>query len=72
MSNMLGKDIERKLTIFISSKIDERYKLIRYALKTLLMETGLVASVYAFEQEASSQNTQGAYLSEVSQSDLCI
>lgn len=69
---MLGKDIERKLTVFISSKIDERYKLIRHALKTLLMETGLVASVYAFEQEASSQNTQGAYLSEVSQSDLCI
>ena len=32
----------------------------------------MVASVYAFEQEASSQNTQGAYLSEVSQSDLCI
>ncbi|WP_019229966.1 hypothetical protein [Sedimentibacter sp. B4] len=69
---MLGKDIERKLTIFISSKIDERYKPIRHALKTLLMETGLVASVYAFEQEASSQNTQGAYLSEVSRSDLCI
>lgn len=69
---MLGKDIERKLTVFISSKIDERYKLIRHALKTLLMETGLVASVYAFEQEASSQNIQGAYLSEVSQSDLCI
>lgn len=69
---MLGKDIERKLTVFISSKIDERYKLIRHALKTLLMETGLVVSVYAFEQEASSQNTQGAYLSEVSQSDLCI
>ena len=69
---MLGKDIERKITVFISSKIDERYKLVRYALKTLLMETGLVASVYAFEQEASSQNTQGAYLSEVSQSDLCI
>lgn len=69
---MLGKDIERKLTVFISSKIDERYKPIRHALKTLLMETGLVASVYAFEQEASSQNTQGAYLSEVSQSDLCI
>ena len=69
---MIGKDIERKLTIFISSKIDERYRLIRYALKTLLMETGLVASVYAFEQEASSQNTQSAYLGEVSQSDLCI
>lgn len=69
---MLGKDIERKLTVFISSKIDERYKLIRHALKTLLMETGLVTSVYAFEQEASSQNTQGAYLNEVSQSDLCI
>lgn len=72
MSNMIGKDIERKLTVFISSKIDERYKPIRLALKTLLMETGLVSSVYAFEQEASSQNTQGAYLSEVSQSDLCI
>lgn len=72
ISNMIGKDIERKLTVFISSKIDERYKPIRHALKTLLMETGLVSSVYAFEQEASSQNTQGAYLSEVSQSDLCI
>ncbi|MDD4699081.1 MAG: hypothetical protein PHV07_02335 [Oscillospiraceae bacterium] len=69
---MIGKDIERKLTVFISSKIDDRYRIIRHALKTLLMETGLVASVYAFEQEASSQNTQGAYLSEVSQSDLCI
>ena len=69
---MLGKDIERKLTVFISSKIDNRYKPIRHALKTLLMETGLVSSVYAFEQEASSQNTQGAYLSEVSKSDICI
>lgn len=69
---MLGRDIERKLNVFISSKIDDRYKLIRHALKTLLMETGLIASVYAFEQEASSQNTQRAYLNEISLSDLCI
>ena len=69
---MLGKDIERKITVFISSKIDDRYKMIRHALKTLLIETGLVASVYVFEQEASSQDTQRAYLYEVSLSDLCI
>ena len=69
---MFGRDIERKLTVFISSRIDNRYKLVRHALKTLLIETGLVASVYVFEQEASSQNTQGAYLQEVSLSDLCI
>jgi len=65
--------IERKITVFISSKIDERYNIVRKALKTLLLETGLVASVYAFETEgACSEDVKSAYLKEVSQSDLCV
>ncbi len=65
--------IDRKLTIFISSKVDYRYNIMRKALKTLLLETGMVASVYAFETEgASSSDVKSAYLKEVSLSDLCI
>lgn len=69
---MVCKDVERKLHIFISSKISNRYEPIRLALKSMLMETGLVASVYTFEGEASSQAAQKAFLSEVDKSDLCI
>jgi len=65
--------IERKLTVFISSKINKRYKVVRKALKELLLETGMVASVYAFEKEgASSRDVKSAYLDEVSKSDICV
>lgn len=65
--------LERKITIFISSRINERYNIVRKALKTLLLETGMVASVYAFETEgACSQDVKSSYLKEVSQSDLCV
>lgn len=70
---MYHDTIDRKLTIFISSKIDKRYNIVRKALKTLLLETSLVAYVYAFETEgASSSDVKSAYLREVSLSDLCI
>lgn len=70
---MRDNTIERKITIFISSRINERYNLVRKALKTLLLETGMVASVYVFETEsACSQDVKSAYLKEVSQSDLCV
>ncbi len=70
---MNDSTIERKLTIFISSKINERYNIVRKALKSLLLETGMVAYVYAFETEgASSQDVRSAYLKEVSLSNLCI
>ena len=65
--------IERKLTVFISSKINKRYKVVRKALKELLLETGMVASVYAFEKEgANSRDVKSAYLDEVSRSDVCL
>ncbi len=65
--------IERKLNVFISSRINERFSVVRKTLKTLLLETGMVASVYVFETEsASTQGVKGAYLGEVSLSDLCI
>lgn len=70
---MRDTTIERKITIFISSHIDERYKMVRKALKTLLLETGMVAYVYVFETAgACSQDVRSAYLREVSLSDLCV
>lgn len=70
---MHDNTLERKITIFISSQINERYTIVRKALKTLLLETGIVAHVYAFETEgACSQDVKSAYLKEVSQSDLCV
>jgi hypothetical protein len=70
---MRDNTIERKITIFISSLINERYSIVRKALKILLLETGMVAYVYAFESEgACSQDVKSAYLKEVSLSDLCV
>lgn len=70
---MRDNTIERKITIFISSRINERYIIVRKALKTLLLETGMVAHDYAFETEgACSQDVKSTYLKEVSLSDLCV
>lgn len=70
---MNGSTIENKLTVFISSKIDDRYMIVRKALKKMLTETGMVASVYAFETEgASSMDLKSAYLNRVDQSDVCV
>ncbi len=67
------RDIERKLTVFISSKINAKYSVVRKSLQTLLLESGMVSSVYVFEKEGpNSQDVKSAYLNEVSSSDLCI
>lgn len=39
--NMQGTRIKEKVKIFISSNIDERYTLVREALRLLLLETGM-------------------------------
>ena len=72
-SIMYNGTIEDKLTVFISSKIDDRYNIVRKALKRLLLETGMVVSVYAFETEgACSQNVKSALLVKIDTSYICV
>ena len=64
--------VTRKVSVFISSKCDDTYNIVRKALKTLLEETGLV-SAYIFEDEpASSKVLYESYLDELDASDLII
>ena len=67
------KILNQKLDVFISSKINPRYTLIRKALGALLYESELVNTVYVFEEEgATSDSVKSAYLKEVALSNLCI
>jgi len=69
---MKDDTVKRKVSVFISSKCDDTYSIVRKALKTLLEETGLV-SVYVFEDEPASSKVLGeSYLDELDASDLVV
>lgn len=70
---MRSETIEYKISIFISSKCDtERYRIVRRALKELLLETGM-AIVYVFETApGSSQPLPDTYIDHVDESHLCL
>jgi hypothetical protein len=69
---MQDHTIEYKVNVFISSKIDERYKIVRKALKEILLETNMT-TVFIFEDSgASSQDVVSSYLNQLDDSDLCI
>lgn len=62
----------RKVKVFISSKCNETYNIVRNALRALLEETGLIET-YVFEDEpASSKQLEDAYLDELDTSHLVI
>lgn len=64
--------IEHKISIFISSKCNGKYEIMRKALKQLLLETGL-ADVYCFETEpGASDPMPDAYLGYVDLSQLLV
>lgn len=64
--------IEYKVKVFISSKCDGRYNIVRKALKRLLEESN-IANVYTFETSGpSSQDVVPSYMNELEDSDLCI
>lgn len=65
--------VEHKIRVFISSRCGDKYTIARKALKELLLSTGLIGEVYAYESEpASSENNVSSYLSYVDDSNLCI
>ncbi len=69
---MTSNTIEHKVSIFISSKCNGKYEIMRKALRRLLLETGLT-TVYCFETEpASSESMPSAYLDWVDLSQLLI
>mgnify|MGYP000969427409 CR=1 FL=1 len=69
---MRDGDIERKVRVFISSNINCEYKLIREALRLLLLETGM-CEVYSFEEESgSSFPVIVSYLTKIDRSDLVV
>ena len=69
---MTSNTIEHKVSIFISSKCNGKYEIMRKALRQLLLETGLT-EVYCFETEpGSSESMPSAYLQYVDWSQLLI
>ncbi|MCL2194417.1 MAG: hypothetical protein FWB76_00480 [Oscillospiraceae bacterium] len=61
-----------KIKVFISSKCDGRYAIVRKSLEVLLEESGMV-NVYNFDSApASSQNLKSSYLNKLQDSDVCI
>lgn len=69
---MRDDTVEYKVKVFISSRCDGRYFIVRKALKTLIEETN-IAMVYTFETSGpSSQNVINSYISSLDDSDLCI
>ena len=69
---MTSNTIEHKVSIFISSKCNGKYEIMRKALRQLLLETGLT-EVYCFETEpGSSESMPSAYLQYVDLSQLLI
>lgn len=66
-------DIDDKIKVFISSKIDEIFKPIRSSLIYLLKETGLVNNVYMYEKDGSkSCSNVSAYMDKIPQSDVIL
>ena len=69
---MQREDFKEQVKVFISSNIDDKYKLIRESLKLLLEKTGM-CKVYCFEEEpGSSTEVREAYLYHVGRSDLIV
>lgn len=65
--------LKRKIRIFISSKIDDKYAPIRRQLQYLLLETGLYEDPFAFEAEpASSIETVGFYLTGLDDANVVV
>lgn len=69
---MRDSTVEFKIKVFISSKCGGRYTIVRKAIKTLLLETGLF-EVYMFEDSgASSQDVAPSYMHELEDSHICL
>lgn len=69
---MQGTRIKEKVKIFISSNIDERYTLVREALRLLLLETGM-SEVYMFEDAGgATSDVVSAYMRKLERSDIIV
>ena len=64
--------VDHKVEVFISSSLGDKYKIVRNALRTLLLETNMT-EVYAFEhQAASSRPPADNYLDKLEDSDIIV
>lgn len=69
---MRNQTVNDKVKIFISSRIDEKFTIVRKALKLLLEETNM-CEVFAFEKSnASTEEVISYYLDKIEDVDLCI
>lgn len=69
---MNSTTVKTKLRVFISSKIDEKFTIVRNSLATLLEETGLFL-IYIFEESgASSNDARTDYMKNLDDSHACI
>ena len=69
---MRNQTVNDKVKIFISSRIDEKFTIVRKALKLLLEETNM-CEVFAFEKSnASTEEVINYYLDKIEDVDLCI
>ena len=69
---MRESDFKEKVTVFISSNIDEKHRLIREALRILLLQTGM-CDVYSFEEEpATTTDVVSSYLYRIERADLVV
>jgi len=67
-----NQTVNDKVKIFISSRIDEKFTIVRKALKLLLEETNM-CEVFAFEKSnASTEEVISYYLDKIEDVDLCI
>ena len=64
--------IKDKVKIFISSRIDNRYTIVRKSLKLLLEETNMCEVFIFDESNASTQNVVDYYMNKIDDIDICI
>lgn len=69
---MRESDFKEKVSVFISSNINEKYRIIRESLNLLLLQT-CMCTTYCFEEEpASSTDVVSSYLYNIDRSDLIV
>jgi len=69
---MRESDFKEKVSVFISSNINEKYRIIRESLNLLLLQT-CMCTTYCFEEEpASSTDVVSSYLYNIDRSDLVV
>lgn len=69
---MQGTRFKEKVTVFISSNVNERFTLVRESLRLLLLETGM-CEVYMFEEEcATTCDVVSSYMRRLDRSDIIV